>query len=93
MRHPHDHEQWEAKKKKNMAEREQRAEKRKADMAANGGKRQDQGKDKLALAKSFQSAFCSKFLVSEHEAQSLVDEVLAEHNGPDTTSDNAQSKD
>jgi len=84
MRHPHNHAEWETNKQKNIAERKQRkAEKRKAgpDGDKDGSKRPSSDSSKLALAKSFQSAFCSKFIIAEDDAQILVDEIMAEHSG------------
>lgn len=93
IRYPHNQEEWEVQKKRNITTRKDcMAEKRKvgANDKIGGGKLQDNKKDKLALAKSFQSSVCSNFLVLEHEAQTLIDESPAKHSGKDSKGDKAQ---
>ena len=93
MRHPHNHADWELKKQKNIAARKERkAGKRKAvtEQGASEQKRQSPDSGKLSLAKSFQAAFCSKFLIAEEDAEQVLKECMNEHSG---AGEKAQLKD
>ena len=85
MRAPHDHDEWLARR----AERQKERQDKKKARAGNTEAPAEQGGDakrqksispgKLSLAKSFQSAYCSRFILSEEDAEPLTQKVLAEH--------------
>ena len=85
MKAPRDHKEWIERRAQRQMKR-----KKKTKAAESGAAKKDQGGDakrqkctcpsKLALAKSFQQAFCSKFPITEQDDEPLMYEVLAESN-------------